>query len=281
MPVKNHAASWQEIRYRCGMKRIYAWLSAALLLLSTSADAARPDPEAQNLTILVDEAMLLPMAELARVYSTTQRMPLSVVRASNDPALLIEEGYDAHVLLSADPTLIERLAQRGLIDVFGTKAFATTQLALVVPTRLESKLGLSRHISFANVLFRQKDYPIFATAPDTQSGVRAQALLQDSRFSYEMTARMQVQPSQAAMLEKLTKTDGFALMLASSAINEDAVAIVNVLPPDLSAPVRYDAVVLASEAMDRARAFTAFLQSETAVDILRRYGYQTPQPDSR
>jgi ABC-type molybdate transport system substrate-binding protein len=65
-------------------------------------------------------------------------------------------------------------------------------------------------------------------------------------------------------------------MLASNAITEPDMMIVSLLPESTSEPVRYDAVVLASESMEDARAFTKFLQSSTAQEILSTYGFQKP-----
>lgn len=250
-------------------------IAVCCLALPFSASAAAP-----NLTILADGSLMQALAELARVYSTQTGTPLTVVRNdSADPARQLEQGYDAHILLSADPTLVERLAQRGLIDVFGTQTFASTQLALIAPERMQSKLAVVQRISFAAILFSQPELPIYVNDATTMGGLRAQALMEGREFSHDLTSRAQVKARADDIFAALKVKDGFALVLASTAVTEPDVAILSRLPASTSEPVRYDAVVLASESMEQAREFTKFLKSAPAQQILQHYGFQPANGD--
>lgn len=259
------------------LSRIF--LSIFCVLLPLAASAVKPAP-AHNLTVLANPSLMLVMAELARDYSTQTGTPLTVISTDNsDPAQQIEQGFEAHVLLSPDPTLVERLAQRGQIDVFGTQTFASTQLALVAPVRMKSRMALAKRISFAALLFSQPDLPIYINDASTTSGLRAQALMTGREFSHELAARAAVEPSLEGILAALREKDAFALMLASSAVAEPDIIILSLLPETTSEPVRYDAVVLASESMDQAREFTKFLRSTEAQGVLQRYGFQPVTAD--
>lgn len=250
------------------------------VLMPLAASAAKPATSPANLTVLSSPSLMLVMAELTRLYSTQTGTPLTVISTANaDPAQQIEQGFEAHILLSPDPTLVERLAQRGLIDVFGTQTFASTQLALVAPYRMKARMALAKRISFAALLFSQPDLPIYVSDPTSSSGLRAQALMTGREFSHELAKRAVVEPSQDAILAALREKDAFALMLASNAVVEPDVTILSLLPESTSEPVRYDAVVLASEAMDQARGFTRFLRSAEAQAVLVRYGYQPISSD--
>lgn len=248
------------------------------VLMPLAASAAKPLP-ANNLTVLANPSLMLVMAELARDYSTQTGTPLTVIRTSADPAQQIEQGFEAHILLSPDPTLVERLAQRGQIDVFGTQTFASTQLALVAPYRMKNRLALAKRISFAALLFSQPDLPIFVNDSTSTSGLRAQALMTGREFSHELATRAVVKPSLEDIIDALSTQDAFALMLASSAVTEPDVTILSLLPETTSEPVRYDAVVLASESMEQARGFTKFLRSPEAQAVLVRYGFQPISED--
>jgi len=253
--------------------------SLLLPLPALAVSATRGGEEKQNLVVLADGSLMLALAELGRVYSTSHGTPVAVIRnTSDDPATQIEQGFDAHILLSADPTLVERLAQRGLIDVFGTQNFANTQLALVAPVRMKNKLAIAQRISFAALLFSHRELPIYITRPDSESGVRAQALMEGREFSHELATRAVVKPGQDEIIQTLQTNDGFALMLASAAVTEPDVYIVSLLPESTSAAVRYDAAVLASGDMTEAREFSKFLRSKTGQSILKRYGFQ-PESD--
>jgi molybdate transport system substrate-binding protein len=255
----------------------------ALLLLTLLAAPAlaeeKPPAPKPNLTIIADSSLILPLSELTRIYTKRTSTPLTIIRNDGgDPARQLEQGFEAHILLSSDPTLIEKLAQRGLIDVFGTQPFARTQLALVAPYRIKSKLNIAKRISFAAVLLAQADLPVYVTNPTTQEGLRAQALMTtESDFSSELSARAVVQPDHEAVMDALRHADGLALMLAAEAVTEPDITIVSLLPEATSEPVRFDALVLASESMEQARDFTHFLTSDEAQAVLARYGFQPPE----
>lgn len=252
--------------------RMVIGLFCAVMPLTVNAAKA---PTTDNLTVLADPGLMLVMAELARTYSTQTGTALTVIRTTGtDPAQQIEQGFEAHILLSADPTLVERLAQRGQIDVFGTQTFASTQLALVAPYRMKAKLALAKRISFAALLFSQPTLPIYVNDPSSTSGLRAQALMAGREFSHELAARAVVKSSLQEVMDALKAQDSFALMLASNAVTEPDITILSLLPDSTSDPVRYDAVVLASEAMEQARGFTKFLRSKEAQAVLARYGFQ-------
>lgn len=258
--------------------RIRARILLGLCLITGPALAETPpDTPKANLTIIADGSLILPLSELARNYTKETGTPLTIIRNENDdPALQIEQGFEAHILLSSDPALIQRLAQRGLIDVFGTQPFARTQLALVAPYRMKSKLNLPNRVSLATVLLSQADLPVYVANPQTQQGLRAQALMSgDSDLAKELSARAVVQPDHEAVMYALRHADGLGLMLASEAVTEPDITIVSLLPDTSSEPVRFDALVLASEAMDQSRAFTKYLVGKEAQEILGRYGFQS------
>lgn len=264
-------AVWARLRH---MIRFRPVLLAFCLMLPLAAPAKVPSLK-PNLTLMADDSLMLALASLSRAYAQQEQTPLTIIRDDGtDPARRLEQGFDAHILLSADPTLVERLAQRGLIDVFGTKRFAQTQLALVAPLRMKQRLAFAKRISFAAVLFAQAELPVYIGPSSTPEGLRAQALMEGREFSHELSNRAQVLPSHEAVIEALRKQDGFALMLASDAITEPDVTILNLLPETTSEPVRYDAVVIASDSMEQARSFTKFLESPTAEEILAHYGFQ-------
>lgn len=251
----------------------------ALCLWLPLASQATPAPPKRmpNITIIADSSLMLALADLSRLYARLTNTPVTVIRDhSADPARQLEQGFDAHILLSADPTLVERLAQRGLIDVFGTQHFARTQLALAAPARMKKELAVAQRISFAALLFAKPEIPIYMRDPTTPDGLRAQSLMEGREFSHELSTRAEIKPSREAIISALRDTDGFALMLASDAIMEPELTVLSLLPATSSDPVRYDAVVLASEHMDQARKFTKFLHSGAAQNIFLHYGFQPP-----
>lgn len=252
-------------------------LFALLLIVSPLSAEAKLPTTKPNLTVIADPSLLLPLSEIAREYSKGTGTPLTIIAEdSRDPADRIEQGFEAHVLLSADPTLVARLAQRGLIDVFGTLTFARTQLALVAPADMEKSLGLAKHISFAALLFSHPDLPIYVSDPSTPEGLRAQKMGEGREFSHEIVERSVVQADHEGVFNAMKEVPGFGLVLAADAAATPSVTILSLLPEETIESVRYDAVVLASEAMDPARKFTHYLNGKQARTIFKKYGFQPP-----
>ena len=97
------------------------------LLLAPAAMAQDAMPHRTlkpNLTILMDEDLILPTAALARNYAKSTHTPLTTVVRNPDTENEIGQGLEAHLILSADNALIERLAAQGLTDVSSIHVFA-------------------------------------------------------------------------------------------------------------------------------------------------------------
>ncbi|MES2985040.1 MAG: substrate-binding domain-containing protein [Pseudomonadota bacterium] len=248
------------------------------LLLATAASAAEPPHLAQkpNLTILADESLMLPLAHIARAYADNDKTPLTIIlKNATEAENQIEQGLEAHVMLTENHPLVERLAAQGLTDVSSTRAFARTQLALVTTNEM-SKQFVAKRISFAATIYTTPGLPVFINAPGTAEGARAKLLLKGYEFSEALSSRAQVETSHEEILEAVRDGQGLGLILAADAVAQPDIAVLSLLPAEVSAPVTYEAVVLASESMGDAKGFTTFLASRQAQDILAHYGFQPP-----
>lgn len=249
-----------------------------LLFLLPLAAIAQPGPKGTqqpNLTIMADSRMLLPLAQLTRVYSEQTNTPITVVLKSRTEAeTQILQGIEAHVVITSDEKLVSRLGDQGLTDVNSTTVFARTHLALLAAHNLEGNDRLAPRISFAATLAATPDLPIFTAAASTPEGTRANQLLMGSAFSIILSERLQVLDTRDEVFEEMRDQPSLALMLASDATGKSDVTLLNVLPEEISPPVKYQAVVLASESMDAARQFVTFLHSADAQQILAHFGFQ-------
>lgn len=249
-----------------------------------SATALAADREAHpqlkpNLTILVDENLLLPTTLLARHYASLTNTPLTVVAKNiTEAERQIEQGLEAHILLTANQSQIARLAGQGLMDVSSTRSFAGTQLALVATKEFDKKDVVAKRISFAALIAATPELPVFINEATTPEGARAAALLRGNGFSEALAARVQVKASRPEVLAAMRETSGLGLLLAADAIGQPDITVISVLSPELAPVVTYDAVVLASESMPDAREFTGFLQSRSARKIFSHFGLQPPSP---
>lgn len=259
------------------MRPIILLILALLIQPPAMANTSIPAPEKNNLTILADTQLLLVLAPLMRSYTALTQTPLSV--AMRDPITTetqIEQGLEAHVLITANHALIDRLSAQGLTNVTSRRTVARTQLALITTSALNDQATFARRISFAAMLYATPTLPVFVQAIGSDDGDRANALLVGHEFSSMLAQRIKSNPTEEEVLESLRDSNGLALMLASTATAEPDVRILAQLPDDLSPPVTFDAVVLGSESMNDANAFVAYLNSQAAQRIFTRYGFQPP-----
>ena len=141
-----------------------------ILLMLFALPATASEPRA-NLTILADESLMLPLARLTRDYATTTHTPLTVVVNNSAQAEhQIEQGLEAHVIITGDYPLLARLTDQGLTDVSSRRPVARTGLALVATREDSKRLKLAERISFAALLNATGNRPVFANAADTRGG---------------------------------------------------------------------------------------------------------------
>ena len=247
-------------------------------MLATPAQAVAPTA---NLTVLADASLLLPLAQIAREYARTAGTPLTVaVLEGEDAASRIEQGLEAHVLLTANQPLITELRRRGLTDVFNARPIARTQLALVGSSSILGRTDFARHISLAAILYAQADLPIYIAPQTTHEGARAEALLKEPEYAAIFENRVQRLHSREAVLDKLEEGPAFALLLATDALNDPSLKVLSIFPDASAHPVNYEAVVLASESMDETRQFIDFLFSAYAQQVFASFGFQPPEKNA-
>lgn len=230
-----------------------------------------------NLTILTDEAMLLPLAQIARAYASETQTPLTIVVKQADSAQQqIEQGLEAHLLITSNYPLIEQLTTQGLTDVSSRKAIARTQLALVTASDLGQQAGLAKRISFASILAATPNLPIYTHEATTIEGARASVLLTGFEFSDTLATRLATKSSHDEIITALRDGPSLGLILAAEAVAEPDIRVISLLPEELSPPVNYDAVVLGSELMAESTAFANYLSTRKTRAIFTQFGYQPP-----
>lgn len=258
-------------------KWILYFLIIFIAMPALANDGSRYEPRA-NLTILADESLMLPLARLTRDYATRTRTPVTVVtKNSEDAEKQIEQGLEAHVIITANYPLLNRLTEQGLTDVSSRHPIARTGLALVSTNEVKKTLNIAERFSFAAILKATGDAPIFANDPAMLDGARVEMLKKNADFSETLNTRLVSKATAEDVITALRDEGGVALLLATASIKEPDIALLSILPEDISPSVTYDAVVLGSELMDEAKDFTSYLGSREAQLILSRFGYQPPK----
>lgn len=242
-----------------------------------ATEGSRYEPRA-NLTILADESLMLPLARITRDYATRTRTPLTVViRNPLEAEKQIEQGLEAHVIVTADYAMLERLTEQGLTDVSSRQPVARTGLALISTNEVKKSLNIAQRISLAAILKATGNSPIYANAPTTLSGMRVEALKNNPDFTAIFSARLTHKQTAEDVITALRDEGGVGFLLATTSLNEPDIKLLSLVPEAISPAVTYDAVVLGSELMGEAKDFTSYLASREAQAIFAHLGYQAPK----
>lgn len=255
------------------MRRLFHILLCCLLAPSLTMAEAR-----ENITILADQNLLLPLSAITRAYAKSHQTPVFVTVIDPDAVeSAILQGIEAHLLLTSDTALIDRLVGQGLTDVTSNSSIGRVPLALVSSSKLNRRELLAKRVSVAAMLLATGDIPIYLEAKNTAAGSRAAALFTGYEFSNTLKRRTIFQPTHAELIDALTDEPSLAITLASDVIGQPDIAVLGILPGSLTAPVDYRAVVLASESMNEAREFARFLASPQVRELLAHFSFQPPE----
>ena len=258
------------------MRRILLILAMLFPTLAAAQPAAPLAPT--NLTLFADATILPALAPLAQRYARSQHIALTV--AQIDPATLtrqVGQGLEAHVVLTADKSLVLALADQGQTDVLSAREVARTQLALVGPTSMQRSDLFARHISFAALLESTPGVPVYARDDASIDGALVDKLRHGFAFSSALDERIETVTDPYAALVADPSKPALALMLATDAVAAPDALILSLLPEEMVPAVRYRAVVLASDQMENARALVKYLASAEAQPLFARYGFQPPK----
>lgn len=250
------------------MPRVLASLIAVSAIMMTVAH------DAEALTVFAAASLKEALDEQARGFErdTGEKVTISYA-GSNTLAKQIEAGAPADVFISADIDWMEYLNKRGLL-VPGTRAdLLSNRLVLIEPASSRSKLAIVPGFSLAIALGTGK---LAMANPDTVPAGRygKAALMSLGVWSSVQDQVAQTENVRAALTLVARGEAAFGIVYATDALVEPKVHVVDSFPPNTHAPIVYPlAVVAASPAPARSRAFVAYLASDVARATWRRYGF--------
>ena len=83
------------------------------------------------------------------------------------------------------------------------------------------------------------------------------------------------QTKRQAMVDMVARHEAYGIFLLSAIFGNPAIRTIQTLPENSYKPIRYHAVIIASDRMAEARKFLVFLQTPEAVKLLNRRGFLT------
>lgn len=270
-----HNTGNQPRNNRCsGLKRILlsTWLSSLLatVVLAMPLTAAQAD----TVSVAVAANFTAPMQKISDEFSKTTGHTAQLSFGSSGKFVAqISNGAPFEVFLSADPDKPAALEKNGLTVANSRYTYALGKLAL-----WNAKEGTDPH-----ALLQQGNYNKLAIASPKLApyGLAATRILAKMGLTATATPKL-VEGENIAQTWQFVSTGNAALgFVALSQISENGTIKTGsawIVPSDLYDPIRQD-VVLLQKGKDNAaaKALMDFLHSETALAIIRSYGYAIPE----
>lgn len=186
----------------------------------------------------------------------------------------IEAGAEANVLISARTAWIDALQDRGLIDIYTRTNFARNTLVLASGAPIEtfqdtSLTGLS---SQAGSL---EQFTLAMGDPEqTAEGSYAIAALNYFTLHLSLEPYYRFFSTIYQLINALqAEQTGVGLIFGSDAMLFPNIHAIHTIPQAAHQPIMYQAVVVAGDESELARAFLSYLESPQAQAIFQDYGF--------
>jgi molybdate transport system substrate-binding protein len=212
------------------------------------------------------------MAELGPLYQRNNGIEVKFsFAASSVLARQIEAGAGAGVFASADQEWMDYLQQRQLIDVASRRNVAGNQLVLVAPKDSALQLRITPGMALVAALGRGR----LATGdPESvPAGRYARMALTAYGVWNEISARLILADNVRTALRFVASGDApLGIVYSTDAAVEPGVRVVDTFPESSHVPITYPVAVTAGGG-DAARRFVAFLGTDVAQAVFRKYGF--------
>jgi molybdate transport system substrate-binding protein len=252
------------------------------LLLASFSSAFADIRGLPNITILAASSFTDPMTEIVRMYSRKHNITVSAsYNSTSEQAWKIEQGEDADIFISDHPFWMAELKQKGLIDVYSLTNLVKNKLVLVTSTTNRLNEYPIPGTGFEAKLEYLNNRSIMAMGDPIATGLgryTKQALMEldeknHSKLWESFDSKTIKSPTAEYNLYLISHGETAGITYYSEAYNNNEVRILSVIDDYLHDPIIYQGAVVASENMTNARNFLEFLQSDTAKQVFKKYGF--------
>lgn len=254
-------------------RTIVSALVATVLALLGGAPASAQTPE-QPLRVFAASSLTDALNELAPIYAATGHPPpVFNYAATSMLARQIEQGAPADLFISADEAWMDYLAERRLIDAPTRVSFLSNRLVLIAPSdrpiNVQIGAGFDLHGALGGGRLAMAD------PESVPAGRYGRAALQTLGVWDSVSSDVVRAENVRAALRFVEVGEAAAgiVYLTDAQASGSRVQIVGAFPETSHPRISYPMAAVGGEASAEARAFAAFLQSETAGDVFRRLGF--------
>lgn len=229
----------------------------------------------RNLTIFAEPNVALALTKIARAYSQTSNVIVSVNFSSSYNLINnIDSGEPADIFISAHQGWIDALHQKGLVDIYNVGYIARDELILAAlksnpnlpPELLIKKLSLEDALQILN----QNKATLILDDEGNSSGAFAKDLISHSSLeNIQLFSKISEDKTPFLTIVR-NNGENYSLLLASQIKNQSDF---RVIATKSDKNIFYQALVIAGDNMETAREFVKFLKSENAKIIFKESGF--------
>ena len=192
--------------------------------------------------------------------------------ASSALARQVEAGAPADIFISADEEWMDTLEGKGLIRKNSRATVLGNRLVLIAPS--SSDLALEVEPGFALGRALGTGRLAMADPSAVPAGRYGKQALEKLRVWQNVSDRVAAGDSVRAALKLVARGEApLGIVYATDAAAEPKVRVVATFPEGSHLPVRYPVAMLNASQSNEAEALRAFLMSEEAQAIFRRFGF--------
>lgn len=253
------------------------WMIIASLALLIPLEAMAKRDDLTQIHVLADPSLTIPLTLIARDYAREHNVSVSTSFANTQKQIeAIEEGLEADVFITSRASTLRNLKNRGLIDVFSQTSITKNRLSLVTYAANTLDLIMIPRLPLASILERiDQGFSFMLGHPDFQiSGIYGVEALRNFEISGELEPYFVFIQSPVEMQHAIAQKGGYGIMLRTDAARNAQLKILGVFPESSHTPISYQAVAVATEQMEKARDFIAYLNGEHAQRIFNNQGFE-------
>ena len=255
------------------MKRFIALL-AMVLGLAVAVSACSSEPRNDKGPVVLAAASLQDGLQAAADAWTAQGHAKPVLSFAGTSALArqIESGAPADVFISADEKWMDEVEGKGLIRAGSRADVLGNSLVLVAPAKSDIELDIAPGFAIADALGAGR---LAMADPDAvPAGRYGKAALTYLGVWDDVADKVAPAENVRAALALVDRGEApLGVVYATDALADKDVRVVARFPAESHAPIRYPVAILKTASHDDADAFRAYLVSDEAGAIFRRFGF--------
>lgn len=248
-----------------------------ITLMTGPSLSQQPGVTQPTIHVLASTSLVLPLTELAREYSKLRGVAISVTYS--DPVSLqeaVETGDPADLFISEHPVVMQKMKQKGLIDVQSISLIARNRIVLVTTrgSRTERMMAGQKDIHAILKKMGQKVILALGSTQNTALGVLSEASLFRLGYWNRISPYVMRFPTAQQVVKAVEQNTASAgIVYFSDVLSHQDLVTLAVIPEETHDPIHYTAAVVAGNNMAAARLFLDYLKSADSSKIFHRLGF--------